>query len=239
MNKRMSIVAITAGAVLMGASSARAQQAPANFVNVSVAGQVTKSNFTNTVTFSDFGETGTVVTNQAVGQGFVFDVRGGRLLWGNFGIGVGLWVGHENGASAATAAIPDPLVAGRFATVTSTANDLKQTTVGVDVQLVWMTTIRKRFGVALAVGPSIVHVSQDVGSITVAPGTQNATPSSSTESATTGKAGNASLDLSYMVNDRYGAGVFMRYAGGEADLPSAPKLKVGGLQLGGGLRVRF
>jgi hypothetical protein len=132
--------------------------APASFVDISVAGQVNKTHFTNTSTFSDFGETGTVVANQNVGQGFVFDVRGGRIMWGKFGIGAGLWVGRQNGASAATASIPDPLIVGRFATVTSTASDLKQTVVGVDVQLVWLTTIGDRFGLAIAAGPSIIHV---------------------------------------------------------------------------------
>jgi len=38
---------------------------------------------------------------------------------------------------------------------------------------------------------------------------------------------------------RIGAGVFIRYAGGSVDLPSAPDVKVGGFQIGVGARVRF
>jgi hypothetical protein len=34
-------------------------------------------------------------------------------------------------------------------------------------------------------------------------------------------------------------GLFVRYAGGEVNLPSAPKMKVGGGQAGLGLRWRF
>jgi hypothetical protein len=37
----------------------------------------------------------------------------------------------------------------------------------------------------------------------------------------------------------YGAGLFLRYAGASVDLPSANNVKVGGVQLGGGLRLRF
>jgi hypothetical protein len=269
MHKWMSIAAIALGTVLTGASSSSAQtpvetpaqtptqtpppqtpppapartqtssQTPPSFLNISAGGQVTKTHFTNSSTFTDFGETGTVDSNQNVGQGFVFDVRGGRLMWGKFGIGAGLWVSRQNGASASTASIPDPLIVGQFTTVSSTATDLKQTAVGVDVQLVWMTMFNDRFGMAFAVGPSIIHVSQDIGSISVAPNTQNVTPTSTKESGTSGKAGNVGLDFSYLVTSNYGAGVFIRYAGGKVGLPTAPSLKVGGLQLGGGLRVRF
>lgn len=73
----------------------------------------------------------------------------------------------------------------------------------------------------------------------VAAGTQNVTPTSTSESGTTGKAGNVGLDLSYLVTTNYGIGAFIRYAGGELNLPTAPNLKVGGLQMGGGLRLRF
>jgi hypothetical protein len=38
---------------------------------------------------------------------------------------------------------------------------------------------------------------------------------------------------------RYGVGAFIRYAGATVDLPSVSDLKVGGFQIGGGLRVRF
>src|SRR5207244_802321 len=144
MRKWMSIVAIALGTALGGVSSSLAQtppqtppqppppapaqpraqaseQAPPGFLNVSIGGQVTKTHFTNSSTFSDFGETGTVESNQNVGQGFVFDVRGGRLIWGKFGIGAGLSVSRQNGASASTASIPDSLIVGQFTTVNSTA----------------------------------------------------------------------------------------------------------------------
>ena len=41
------------------------------------------------------------------------------------------------------------------------------------------------------------------------------------------------------MNDRYSVGGFVRYAGGEVDLPSVAKLKIGGVQAGGGIRFRF
>jgi len=42
-----------------------------------------------------------------------------------------------------------------------------------------------------------------------------------------------------MAKPNYGAGVFLRYAGATIELPSAGNVKVGGLQLGIGARLRF
>jgi hypothetical protein len=238
MNKRMSHTLALLGGMIAVAASASAQTRQP-FLDVSAAGQVTTTSFSQSSTFPSFGETGTTATNQNVGKGFVVDVSGGKLFWGNLGVGAGLWFGHQNGAAASTALFPDPLIAGKFTTVSTSATDLKQTTVGFDIQLIWMTTIKEKYRIALSGGPTILHVSQDIGSIAVIPGTQTATPSTSTESATTGKAGNIGVDLSYWIAKSYGIGGFVRYAGGEADLPSVSNLKVGGLQLGGGLRVYF
>ena len=53
---------------------------------------------------------------------------------------------------------------------------------------------------------------------------------------------NIGADLTYMLYRNYGAGVFVRYAGGQIDFPVMGDLggfDVGGLQVGGGLRWRW
>jgi hypothetical protein len=54
--------------------------------------------------------------------------------------------------------------------------------------------ITDKIDLAVSGGPSIIHVKQDLGSITVAPGTQNTTTSIETQSKTTAKAGNVGVD---------------------------------------------
>ena len=68
-------------------------------------------------------------------------------------------------------------------------------------------------------------------------GTQTVNVTSESQQATA-KGGNVGVNLNYLVRPNYGAGVFIRYAGGTAKL-AAGSAKVGGLQLGGGLRLRF
>jgi hypothetical protein len=43
----------------------------------------------------------------------------------------------------------------------------------------------------------------------------------------------------YNLKTRYAVGGYVRYAGAKVDLPSANDLNVGGMQAGGGIRLRF
>ena len=71
------------------------------------------------------------------------------------------------------------------------------------------------------------------------PNSQNIALTTDSQSKTTAKAGNFSLDFTYRLTSMYSAGVFARYAGGELDLPAVRKLKVGTAQAGGLIRYRF
>jgi hypothetical protein len=146
---------------------------------------------------------------------------------------------HTSSDANLTASIPDPLFFTKPKTVTTVATGLVQNTLGINIQAVWTTHVSDNVDVALFLGPTILHVAQDIASVSVAAGTQNATGAAASESATSGKGGNIGADFRYRLTDRYSAGAFIRYAGGEVDLPSAPKLKVGGAQVGVGLRARF
>jgi hypothetical protein len=244
MTKTTSIIGLMVGFALTGASAAHAQAPSATesnkFLNISAGSQATTHTFTSNVTFLDFGETGTVTSNQTVNRGFMFDVSGGYRLGPKYAAGIGLWTARSSGGdSASVAAIPDPLVFGNFITATSTSSDLKQTAVGVNLQFIWMKPITGKIGLAVSGGPTILHVSQQLGSIAVASDTQVATGSVVNESKTSAKAFNVGVDVSYKVTGRYGAGIFIRYAGGEVDLPSVQGMNVGGLQIGGGVRIQL
>jgi hypothetical protein len=91
----------------------------------------------------------------------------------------------------------------------------------------------------LSGGPTILHVSQEVGIVDVTPNTTNATMSVDKQSATTAKAGNAGLNAMFRVTDHIGVGLLVRYAGGSVDLPSVEGLSVAGAQVGGTLKYGF
>jgi len=102
--------------------------------------------------------------------------------------------------------------------------------------------------ITLAAGLALVLVAPQAGfaqssasahsAVTVPSRTQNINIATGSEEGTA-KGVNVGVDGTYLFTPRVGAGIFLRYAGGSVDLPSAPGLKVGGFQAGIGARIRF
>ena len=243
--KHTIIATAVAAGLIVGAATASAQtpspRSPGEiFLNVNAGGLIQDRTFGSTGTFTSFGETGSFETKENVGKAFVIDALGGYQFGQHLAFGVGIWFASAKAAVAAAAIMPDPVFFGRFTTITPAApTDLKQRTLGIDIDLIYTMPLTNRIDVAFSVGPTIAHVSQDVGSLVVSPTAQTATINVEKQSKTTAKAGNVGVDVTYKMAEKYGIGGFVRFAGGEADLPAAPKMKVGGLQVGGGIRMRF
>jgi hypothetical protein len=234
-------IAITAGLMLGTALTAQAQPAadPGMFVSISGGGQFQSRTFQGTSTFTLFNEPGLVTANQTVGSGFVFDASVGYRVWRRLSAAIGVSTFRGTGTAAAIVQVPDPLRVGQPGIKTLSASDygdLSQVTTAVNFQVVWIRPLTDKLDLWLFIGPSIIRVSQEVAAATETP---DPTAAIQNESETTAKAGTVGVDVSYRLNDRYSAGIFVRYAGGEVDLPSVPKLKIGGAQAGGGVRIRF
>jgi opacity protein-like surface antigen len=235
---------LMAGIVLVAASAAHAQSAASQsdtgaFLTLSVGAQTQKRSIDSGGTFTSFNEIGRYQVAQNIGAGALVDLGGGYKFTRHLGVGISLWTARSKSAAAAGASIPDPLVFGKFTTVTTENNDLKQSTFGANVFLMYTAAVTDRVDVALSLGPTVVKTKLDVGGVTVAPNSTNMTFATESQSKTTAKAGNVGLDLSYRVNSMYSVGIFARYAGGEADLPAVPKMKVGATQAGALIRYRF
>jgi hypothetical protein len=241
---KTTIIVMTAVLALASPSLAHAQApAPpterAGFANISVGGQFQSHTFTTNNTINVFGENGVVTANQAVGSGFVFDATGGYRVWQKVIVAVGISTFTGKGDAAALASIPDRLRFGSFTNVPVDASDLKQSDVALNFQAMWTLSLTDQFDLAIFGGPSIIRVKQDFPSVAVNATTGAVTTTVETQSKTTGKAGSGGVDLSYKLADRYGVGVFVRYLGGKVDLPAAPKLTIGGVQAGVGIRYHF
>jgi outer membrane protein with beta-barrel domain len=240
MNKT-TIIALSAALILASASTAQAQTsqtATPYHVNISVGGLLQSHEFSPVTTFELYNEIGTVTANQTIGGGFVFDISGGYRFWRNVSGAVGVSTFNGSGEAAAVAAIPDPVVIGRPTLKEfdpSAFGDLSQTNVAINFQAVWTRPINERIDLAVFGGPSIIHVSQDLPSVTPDP---SANPTVISESGT-GAGGNVGVDIAYRVNPRYRVGAFVRYLGGSVDLPAIDGLTVGGVEVAGGIRLRF
>jgi len=245
MTKTMNNMALIAGLLLTGASAVHAQTLTPQpetgaFLTLAAGGQPQKRSFGSSGTFTSFGETGRFEVNQNVGAGFLFDIGGGYMFMKHLGAGISVWSVRSSSAVSGAASIPDPVFFGRFTTVTPTPeNDLHETTLGINVQVIYTMPIATKFDLTIGLGPTIIRDKLEVGTLAVAPNSTTVTLSTASESKTTAKAGNLSVDVTYRANEVYGLGLFVRYSGGEVDLPSLPKAKVGGLQLGGIVRYRF
>jgi hypothetical protein len=134
--------------------------------------------------------------------------------------------------------VPNPLVINKPVTLTASGSDFHRKEIGTHIMAVWVVPAGEKTDVTIFGGPSIFHLSQDVMTATVPAGTQSITTGSERQSGT-GFGGNVGVNGNYYFTPRIGAGVFIRYAGGSVDLPAASGADVGGLQIGGGLRLRF
>jgi hypothetical protein len=122
--------------------------------------------------------------------------------------------------------------------VVTSSSGLKHTEIGTHIKLVYFMPIGEKMDIALSGGPSFIKVSHAVPNVSIVPNTQS-TVLTSPEEGGTAIGVNVGADLIYPLTSRYGVGGFIRYAGGSVDLASISGLKVGGIQAGGGLRLRF
>ena len=98
-----------------------------------------------------------------------------------------------------------------------------------------------KIDVAVSAGPSVFAVKQDlVSALTIGEPGPTISGTTITKASKTGPGANFGVDVTYMINKRFGAGALARYTWGSVELPGATKkLTVGGFQVGAGARVRF
>lgn len=210
------------------------------FANVNVGGQLATREITSLATKRIYDETATLTSTLPIGRGAVIDFGGGYRVWGD--VFAGLVISHFGNTETAStvATIPSPIFFNRPATITGTTTDLKRSETNVAPHAVWVTPLTDKIDLAVAVGISIIKVSQDLAATLndPPPSTQAATVSATTEKGTA-VGPYIGVDFIYGLTPRYGVGGYVRYAGGKVDLASVPDANVGGAQVGGGFRLRF
>jgi len=239
MNKTI-LAALIVGLTLAATSPAAAQApVPATlFVDVNAAAQTQSRTIETSTSFPLYGETAVVNAAQGIDGGFLFDVSGGYRFKKSYGVAIGVSAFSKSGDGSLVASIPSPIAFNRSVTSTTNASDLKHSEIGTHVMFVYFAPVTDKVDVSISAGPSFFSAKQDVLSATVPAGTQTANVAKQSEKGSAA-GGNFGLSVNYLVTPNYGAGVFMRYAGASVDFDSASDVKVGGFQLGGGLRVRF
>jgi hypothetical protein len=234
---------VIAAALLTFPATAGAQAGPAAggrmFLNVDVGAQPERHTLTTSDSFPLYEELASMTSTQPIRNGAMFDVTTGYRVRDRWGVAVGVSTFGRRSASTLVASVPDPQFFGRPKAVTSQTDNLAHRERAVHLQLVWFAPITEKMDVAVSAGPSFVRVVQELTpTATVPADTQTVIPTPVTEADTTVGA-NAGLESTYMFTPRVGAAMFVRYVFASVDLPAASGLRVGGVQSGFGLRLRF
>ena len=196
-----------------------------------------------------FGEEATYAVDHASSGGGQFDIGAGVRMWRNLAAAVAVTSLSTSDGAAITGSIPHPLFFNRPRSSNFARADLEYKELGVHIQAAWVMPLNEKIRVTVAGGPSFFSVDQGlITSVTKAPEigapfdmVEIASAAAASISAT-GVGGNAGIDITYLVTETLGGGVFVRWTGGSVDLPASggsQSIDVGGVQGGIGFRARF
>ena len=244
--RRVAWIAV-ATALLAWASPATAQDSRV-FISVNGGSQVTSTDFADNVVFTEFVEEGDSNAAYDIDSGAIFDIGGGVRLPFNLGIGGGVSRFDKNNDASVNARIPHPFFFDRDRSIAGSAAGLTRTETSVYLQVRWFAPIPDAVELSVFGGPTYFSVTQglvtavefsqiypfDVATFTaVASGTQ-------TESAV---GYNVGADVGFFFSRYVGIGALARFSRASLDLVSEDSgrisVDVGGLHVGGGLRLRF
>ena len=208
------------------------------FLNVNVGGELATRTITAVARKTIYDETATLSSSQSIGRGVVVDFDGGYRVREDFFAGLLVSFFGKSSDATTTASVPDPIFFNRPKTVTGSTTGLKRSEVAIAPHVTWARPLTDNFDISFSGGIAFIHVSQDlVGNFDIAP-PQNITILQTSETGN-GVGPYAQVDVIYNLKTRYGVGGYVRYAGAKVDLPSAADTHIGGLQVGGGIRLRF
>lgn len=205
--------------------------------------------FQETLTATVYDEEASYLVEHTSIGGGQFDIGGGLRVWRNLAVGLAVTAFSTSAGAAITGTVPHPLFFDLPRVGSSTRTDLEHKELGFHFEAAWVIPLNEKISVTGAGGPSLFKVNQDLvtavgvpqelGSpyTTVALGTVETTSASES-----GVGANVGIDVTYLLTERFGGGLFVRWAGGTVDLPASggsQSIDVGGVQAGIGLRVRF
>jgi hypothetical protein len=216
------------------------------FFSAGVLFQVNSNDFTDTATIRRNAENGRLETSYDVGGGLAFDASGSFLVWKNLALGAGLTLFSASTTTTIDAQVPHPFFFNQPRSVTGEFDGDRSET-AVHIQARWLVPVSDKMLLTIFGGPSFFKVEQDIVNdfeysesypFDTATFTR-AVAASQSESAVGVNVGG---DVAYFFTPNVGVGGTAQYSGAtvEMTLPSGTgDVKAGGLQVGGGLRLRF
>lgn len=190
-----------------------------------------------------------VTTSLSPGTAQLIDIGVGLMpARGRLGVNVNVALTSRQFGGNVSAQIPHPFFFNTLRPVSGSVSSLPESGLAVHIGAAYQIWTSTRFDLTGSAGPSFFRVTQDVVTDVTYTETypyDTATFASAPSTRTTASAWgvNAGADLTWKLSRRLGVGALVRYAHGSVTLtPSAGNdvsANVGGLQLGGGLRLLY
>jgi hypothetical protein len=210
--------------------------------------QPVSNKFSSTVTFTRYAEQGTVTTPYPVKSGLAFEGGGGARVWRDLVVGAAVSRYSTSGTATVSARIPHPFFFNTFRDVQGTSPTLTRSEVAVHAFAMWMLAPSDKMQVGVFGGPSYVSVTQTlVTGVDVTdtyPYDTAAFSAARAEEQSKSNPGfNAGADFTYLLGKQVGVGASVRFS--RASIPfkqpdgQTLSTPAGGLQVGGGIRLRF
>jgi hypothetical protein len=228
-------------------TTALAQSVPDSRVALHLDGgyKTNVTRFSQTVTFEQYSETGSLTSTYTVRRGPVVDAGLTVRVWRTFGIGVSGSYFHDSGFAQVSALVPHPFVFGQPRQVNGQAS-VPHTEIGMHFQAAYWARPSQRLEVVITGGPSLFRVDQDfVSDVTFAETSPYDTATYQGASAIrqrkTVSGGNIGGEVGWRVARRLGLVAAVHFSHATAQFPgsSAQAVVIGGLHIGGGVRLLF
>lgn len=248
---RLLTAAAVVAAVTLSAASASAQDESRFYISLSGAFQTGSQTYTDNGTFRLYDETGHLNVSSETKAGPVLDIGMGFKVAGHFTVGAGFHRTSSTDPATITGDAPHPIFFDRPRSFNLTMEGLKRTEQALHLSVGYMVDVTDKLTLHVYGGPSQFRFSQHVpGTVAITEtsgsfATVNATPSNEARKDSVW-GGHVAADLSYAIfqsgSTTFAVGGFARYAQASSEfqvVTNPVTTKVGGLQLGGGLRIRF
>ncbi|HSK09665.1 MAG TPA: hypothetical protein VK911_08815 [Vicinamibacterales bacterium] len=184
-----------------------------------------------------------------IGSSLIIDAAAGMHVSEAFAIGVAYSWMSDSSDVILDASVPHPLFTDRPRAAAAVLEGLGRTEHGIHLMALWRVPLLEGVDLKVGGGPSFFRVSEDGPSTATA--TEVGEPFDAVAVAfgtdTRSKNGvgfNITSDITYLINERLGAGILLRYTMASIEVPMPGGVTrddngVGGLQFGAGLRLRF
>ena len=219
-------------------------------LHVNGAAQGGSRGMTDRFGYRAYGEDVQLQSVHTIGRTGVMDAGGSVRVWRDLSVGASYGQAATSDATIVSGVVPHPIRHDAFRELPPHALSFNHRPRVTHPFLAWRLPVGERIDASFFAGPSLYNVTQGV--VTNVTAREAGGPPFAVvqvdqvqvgEHTRNTVGGHVGVDVTYMPTRHFGVGFLVRYATGSVDLPSAGTgrlvLRVGGVEVGGGIRIRF